>query len=185
MNSEAKYEEEFDRLWKLLVPQSDEAPSIQGELVRAIGRLSREWLQNGNNNWSFSGSSMFEDWVSFINYHLVLSPEEQYKPQYCARPFDEATTEQITEDLEFIKLLGMQGIKPLDAIYLSEQEWEEYFEAQQYEILERASPLELNDAAKAVFQRIKKNIVEFCLANPELKWRYGKEPTEDTIMSIF
>jgi hypothetical protein len=48
----AKWHREHDRLWKLLVPASGEAPTIQGELIRATGRLADEAYRNGNINWS-------------------------------------------------------------------------------------------------------------------------------------
>jgi ankyrin repeat protein len=43
-------QEEFDRLWDELVPSSGQADTVQGELVRAIGRLSDEAYRNGNGN---------------------------------------------------------------------------------------------------------------------------------------
>jgi hypothetical protein len=42
---------EFQRLWKKLVPTTGQANTVQGELVRAIGRLSDEAYRNGNINF--------------------------------------------------------------------------------------------------------------------------------------
>jgi hypothetical protein len=42
---------EFQRLWRELVPATGQAKTVQGELVRAIGRLSDEAYRNGNINF--------------------------------------------------------------------------------------------------------------------------------------
>lgn len=42
---------EFRRLWKELVPPQGQANTIQGELVRAVGRLKDEAFRNGNQNF--------------------------------------------------------------------------------------------------------------------------------------
>jgi hypothetical protein len=42
---------EFQRLWKELVPATGQATTVQGELIRAIGRLSDEACRNGNYNF--------------------------------------------------------------------------------------------------------------------------------------
>lgn len=42
---------QFDELWDLLVPGSGPAKTVQGEVIRAAGRISRELLDNGGANW--------------------------------------------------------------------------------------------------------------------------------------
>jgi len=42
------WQSEFKRLWAELVPPFGQAKTVQGELVRAIGRLSEEAYQNKN-----------------------------------------------------------------------------------------------------------------------------------------
>jgi hypothetical protein len=49
---------EFKRLWKELVPPFGQAKTVQGELIRAIGRLSEEAYRNGN--------------INFDNDHAIL-----------------------------------------------------------------------------------------------------------------
>ena len=58
----APWQSEHGRLWKLLVPSSDEAPTIQGEVIRASGRLADEAYRNGNINWG----KMHEGFVRFL-----------------------------------------------------------------------------------------------------------------------
>ena len=44
------YQEEFDKLYNELVPDSGEAKTVVGELVRSISRLTYEYYNNGNQN---------------------------------------------------------------------------------------------------------------------------------------
>jgi hypothetical protein len=54
--------DESNRLWKLLVPPSGPAPTLQGEVIRACGRLAREGFGNGNFNWG----RPFEEMCDFL-----------------------------------------------------------------------------------------------------------------------
>ncbi|MFC5861760.1 hypothetical protein ACFPT7_05610 [Acidicapsa dinghuensis] len=49
--SKEAWRSEFQRLWTELVPTTGQATTVQGELVRAIGRLSDEAYRNGNYNF--------------------------------------------------------------------------------------------------------------------------------------
>lgn len=45
------WQEQYDELWKLLVPGSGHANTVQGEVIRIIGRITDELLDNGGINW--------------------------------------------------------------------------------------------------------------------------------------
>jgi len=45
-NDNGKYQEEFDQLWKDLVPWAGEADTLEGEVVRSIGKISYEVYNN-------------------------------------------------------------------------------------------------------------------------------------------
>jgi hypothetical protein len=45
------WREEFKRLWAELVPTTGQAATVQGEVIRAVGRLSDEAYRNGNINF--------------------------------------------------------------------------------------------------------------------------------------
>lgn len=49
-DGEGAWQEEFDKLWKELVPASGRAETLHGELIRAAGRLTHEYYNNGNFN---------------------------------------------------------------------------------------------------------------------------------------
>lgn len=47
-----RWQDQFEELWNLLVPPSGHAPTVQGEVVRIAGKVTREILDNGACNWS-------------------------------------------------------------------------------------------------------------------------------------
>ncbi|MDO3410478.1 hypothetical protein QWJ34_11965 [Saccharibacillus sp. CPCC 101409] len=57
-----KYKEEFRALWDALVPDSGQADTVQGELVRSIQRLRSESHRNGNANWD-EGFELYCDFI--------------------------------------------------------------------------------------------------------------------------
>jgi hypothetical protein len=52
---------EHRRLWRRLVPASGPAGTVQGEVIRCVGRLADEAYRNGNANWA----NGFEGMVRF------------------------------------------------------------------------------------------------------------------------
>lgn len=49
-NENGAYQEEYDKLYKELVPSRGEADSIHGEMIRAVSRLFYDFCNNGNCN---------------------------------------------------------------------------------------------------------------------------------------
>ena len=47
----ASWRQQFDGFWDELVPESGPATTIQGEVIRIIGRLRYELMNNGGVNW--------------------------------------------------------------------------------------------------------------------------------------
>jgi hypothetical protein len=60
----------LERLFNDLVPPSGRAPTIQGELVRAINNIGHEYESNGNCNWEVSRAS-FSGQLRFLQEHLL------------------------------------------------------------------------------------------------------------------
>jgi hypothetical protein len=59
--------QEFFTLFERLVPKSGQADTVQGELVRAIGRMSDEYFRNGFGNWDVG----YERLAAFALRHLT------------------------------------------------------------------------------------------------------------------
>ena len=49
-NGQGAYQKEMDEMWERMVPMSGMASTLNGELVRAAGRLNYEFFNNGNLN---------------------------------------------------------------------------------------------------------------------------------------
>ncbi len=58
--------EEHERLWNALVPGKGQADTLQGELIRIVGKLTDEAFRNGNMNWDADHERMWR----FIGRHL-------------------------------------------------------------------------------------------------------------------
>lgn len=57
-------------IWRNLVPKSGQAETVQGELLRAIEKLSWEAQNNGNINWD----SRFKMFIEFLGTTLSAEP---------------------------------------------------------------------------------------------------------------
>jgi hypothetical protein len=57
-------------IWHNLVPESGQASSLQGELLRAVEKLRWEAQSNGNINWD----DQFEMFLDFLDDHLQREP---------------------------------------------------------------------------------------------------------------
>lgn len=85
--------QEFFDLWERLVPQSGQADTVQGELIRAIGRMTNEFASNGFANWD----SGYERLSDFALRHLT---DGTFGPQ---------TTAGIRADIEHIQIYARGG----------------------------------------------------------------------------
>ena len=68
------FNDELSALWKKLVPKEGEAETIQGEIVRAIGRIKGDYYRNGFGNWH----SYYYKLSQFLATHLI--DESTFKP---------------------------------------------------------------------------------------------------------
>ncbi len=64
-----EYREKAKYLWKNYVPKCGQAETVQGELIRALGKLWDESHINGNMNWD----SGFEILAKYIENTLINS----------------------------------------------------------------------------------------------------------------
>jgi hypothetical protein len=61
------YLEEGEKIWKLFVPKSGQADTVQGELLRAVEKLRDEAIRNGNGNWDAG----FEILLNYLESKLL------------------------------------------------------------------------------------------------------------------
>ena len=91
LSGKGRYQKEEAALWEGLVPRSGQADTVQGELVRAIGRLASELSRNGNINWD-------DGFLRFIGFLAARLNDPAV--------FDKPTRDQIAEDLDEIESFG-------------------------------------------------------------------------------
>jgi hypothetical protein len=85
-HGKGRYQKEAKQLWKKLVPESGQADTVQGELIRCITRLGSESYRNGNANWDKG----FKLMAKFLAKHL------------CDGTFAKKRTEQIEADVKLV-----------------------------------------------------------------------------------
>ena len=85
----------FAGLWEDLVPEQGQATSIQGEILRAVGRLASEDRRNGCVNWD----KYYEGLVEFLR--TWLPSKRVFNAAQCAR---------ILTDLDAVVANGRHGI---------------------------------------------------------------------------
>ena len=60
--------EAYEMFFEQLVPEKGHAESVQGEMVRIIGKVSREILDNGSINWDTD----YEKMVNALDGYLAM-----------------------------------------------------------------------------------------------------------------
>ena len=71
-----RYAEVYQAYWNQLVPESGRCNTVQGELIRVIGRLAIEYYRNGNMNWE-DGYDLMLVWMSrTLHDQTVFEPDQ-------------------------------------------------------------------------------------------------------------
>jgi hypothetical protein len=68
---------EHQRLWDELVPPRGAASTVQGEVIRIVGKLTREAYTNGNINWSEGHALLWQFIARTLDDAETFSPEER------------------------------------------------------------------------------------------------------------
>ena len=71
-------------LWELLVPSSGPAATVQGEVIRLSGRISREILDNGSMNWDDDFAAMLRSLCDMFTTGRPLPRTEIQESQLLA-----------------------------------------------------------------------------------------------------
>lgn len=61
------WKEQYKELWAKLVPESGKAQTVQGEMIRIVGKVSYEILDNGGLNWGGDYKKMLKALSGFMN----------------------------------------------------------------------------------------------------------------------
>lgn len=77
MDKSYNWKKEHGRLWDALVPDSGQADTLQGELVRMVGKLVDQAYRNGNGNWDEAHEKMWRFIATTISKDSTFDLEEQ------------------------------------------------------------------------------------------------------------
>lgn len=75
----ASWEDQHDELWAMLVPSSGPAATVQGEVIRISGKISRELQGNGGINWDDDFKKMADAFLTFVGTGNAVSYDETEK----------------------------------------------------------------------------------------------------------
>ena len=79
----ARWQQQHNELWELLVPGSGKADTLQGEVIRITGKVSHEILDNGGMNWDSDYRKMLKALQEFFRMGNPLSEQELTEADRC------------------------------------------------------------------------------------------------------
>ena len=111
-----RWQEQHEELWNLLVPSSGHAATVQGEVIRISGRLSREILDDGAGNWDDPFRAMARALVAHVQTGAPLAGNEldevrrivEGLPDRCAPRRRRGAT--VAKCLDFLRQGGVQRL---------------------------------------------------------------------------
>ena len=65
---------QYGELWDLLVPDSGQCRTLQGEVIRIAGRVGHEVYDNGGINWDRSFGALLDQYLSVVRSGLPMLP---------------------------------------------------------------------------------------------------------------
>lgn len=87
--------EQFEYLWQFLIPSQGKADTVQGELIRIVGKIQDEIYRNGSGNWNKNHKQMLSSFVQYlslgnIEQHYIENAEHAKKALYNGDDDDQA-----------------------------------------------------------------------------------------------
>lgn len=79
------WREQFEELWKLLVPGSGHAATVQGEVIRVTGKVSREIWDNGACNWNKGYKKLPQALPTYFAMGNPLAPQDYEEAEKIAK----------------------------------------------------------------------------------------------------
>ncbi len=77
----ATWQEQHTELWNMLVPASGAAGTIQGEMIRIVGKVLHEILDNGGANWDEEYRKMLHAMTDY--FHMADGMTEELTKEAC------------------------------------------------------------------------------------------------------
>jgi hypothetical protein len=83
--SDVEWTVEHRRLWAQLVPQSGQASTVQGEVIRCIGKAADEAYRNGNLNWESGYERLIRFLADTLDDAQTFTAEERQRVRTSAQ----------------------------------------------------------------------------------------------------
>lgn len=71
------WQAQFNELWQLLVPSVGAANTVQGEVIRICGKITREIVQNGAVNWSRNYKKLPQALPDYLNMGNMIAEQNE------------------------------------------------------------------------------------------------------------
>lgn len=89
-------------LWDLLVPDSGQCQTLQGEVIRIAGRVGYEVYDNGGINWDRSFGKLLDQYLSVVRSGLPMPPDSVARAEAAvaslkSRSMSDQAVDDITE----------------------------------------------------------------------------------------
>ena len=97
-------------LWDLLVPDSGQCQTLQGEVIRIAGRVGHEVYDNGGINWDRSFGKLLDQYLRVVASGVSLSPDSLSRAEAAvaslkARSMNTGDIDEITKlAVEWVRL---------------------------------------------------------------------------------
>ena len=98
------------QLWDLLVPDSGQCQTLQGEVIRIAGRVGHEVYDNGGINWDRSFGKLLDQYLRVVASGVSLSPDSLSRAEAAvaslkARSMNTGDVDEITKlAVEWVRL---------------------------------------------------------------------------------
>ena len=101
---------QYGELWDLLVPDSGQCQTLQGEVIRIAGRVGHEVYDNGGINWDRSFGKLLDQYLRVVASGVSLSPDSRSRAEAVVaslkgRSMSHQAVDDITElAVEWVRL---------------------------------------------------------------------------------
>ena len=101
---------QYGELWDLLVPDSGQCRTLQGEVIRIAGRVGHEVYDNGGINWDHSFGALLYQYLRVVASGVSLSPDSLSRAEAAVaslkgRSMSHQAVDDITElAVEWVRL---------------------------------------------------------------------------------
>lgn len=106
---EKTWQKQYEELWELLVPSEGACETLQGEVIRTVGRVHGELYRNGGGNWDKDYRKMLNAFLKYITMCNSLNEKETEEAKKIAENIKGDGSEE-DKDLYRLKELAVKWV---------------------------------------------------------------------------